>query len=72
LLLGGSGCIKQGWQGWELGTAYQERSSYMTEIAVPYRLTLTEVRTVSGEGHLNGKNPPPKEASTRVFAHQFY
>jgi hypothetical protein len=28
-------------------------------------------RTVSGEGHLNGKNPPPKEASTRVFAHQF-
>jgi hypothetical protein len=31
-------------QGWELGTAYQERSSYVTEIAVPYRLTLTEVR----------------------------
>jgi hypothetical protein len=24
------------------------------------------IRTVSGEGHLNGKNPPPKEASTRI------
>ena len=23
-------------------------------------------RTVSGEGHLNGKNPPPKEASMRI------
>ena len=26
------------------------------------------IRNVSGEGHLNGKNPPPKEASTSVRA----
>ena len=31
-------------------------------------MRVMEGRTVSGEGHLNGKNPPPKEASTSVRA----
>jgi alkanesulfonate monooxygenase SsuD/methylene tetrahydromethanopterin reductase-like flavin-dependent oxidoreductase (luciferase family) len=45
----------------------------LTGVAVIWGQTQEEAeRTVSGEGHLNGKNPPPKEASTRIRLLIFY
>jgi hypothetical protein len=38
----------------------------LVEVSVPRSIVMEgSVRSVSGEGHLNGKFPPPKEASTR-------
>jgi hypothetical protein len=42
---------------------------YFTRLDI--QRALLPLRNVSGEGHLNGKNPPPKKR-VRGFGYRFY